>query len=256
MEGVNTDGNTWIRRFHPASAGAVRLACFPHAGGSASFFFPVSQALQPSVEVLAVQYPGRQDRRREPCVTDLGTLADLAYEALRDWADRPIALFGHSMGAIVAFEVARRLEQRLGVEPAVLFASGRRAPSRHRTESVHRRDDDGVVRELQLLGGTDAVFLQDEELLQMSLPAIRGDYRAIERYQCSPGAEVSCPVVALVGDSDPRTTIEEARAWSAHTSSEFDIQVFPGGHFFLAEHPDRVIEAISGRLPTPRLADG
>ncbi|MFF7638607.1 thioesterase II family protein [Kitasatospora sp. NPDC008050] len=242
------DHDLWLRRFHPAEPSKVRLVCFPHAGGSASFYFPVSAALSPGFDVLAVQYPGRQDRRLEPCVDDIPALADQIFRATDSWADGPLALFGHSMGAVLAFEVARRIEREFGVTPVRLFASGRRAPSCTRDEKVHLRDDDGIVRELQQLSGTDARVLGDEELLRMVLPALRSDYRAIETYRCDDGAAVACPVTVLTGDADPRTSMDEARAWREHTSGEFDLEVFPGGHFFLAAQQAAVLKVIRERL--------
>ncbi|KAA2267020.1 thioesterase [Solihabitans fulvus] len=250
MSAVEVDNDRWIRRFHPAPDSATRLVCLPHAGGSASFFFPVSRALSPAVDVLAVQYPGRQDRHTEPTVDSVPELADLIFAALRPWLDRPLALFGHSMGATVGFEVARRLEQRAGIVPLALFASGRRAPSRYRDELVHTKDDDGLVRELTLLSGTDSRLLGDEEMLRMIIPAIRGDYRAIEAYRCEPGATLRAPIVAFTGDADPRTTLDEAQAWREHTESEFDLTVLSGGHFFVANHQSEILAAISARART------
>ncbi|WNV84060.1 alpha/beta fold hydrolase [Umezawaea sp. Da 62-37] len=242
------DTALWIRRFHPDPDSEVRLVCLPHAGGSASFYYPVSESLRPGVEVLAVQYPGRQDRRSEPCVDTVDVLADRIVSALEPWVgDKPLALFGHSMGATLAFEVARGLERR-GTAPVALFASGRRAPSRYRDDQVHLRDDDGIVAELQLLSGTDSRLLGNEDLLRLVIPVIRADYKAVETYRCEPGARVSCPVTVLVGDSDPKATIEEARAWSEHTTGAFDLQVYPGGHFYLSTHQDEVTDLISARL--------
>lgn len=111
MNGPSGDPE-WFRLFSSAPDAAVRLLCLPHAGGSASFYFPVAQALSPSVEVLAVQYPGRQDRRMEPLIDDIHTLADRITEELSAYRDKPLALFGHSMGAVLGFEVAQRLEER------------------------------------------------------------------------------------------------------------------------------------------------
>jgi surfactin synthase thioesterase subunit len=243
-----TSRDSWIRRFHPAPESKVRLVCLPHAGGSASFFFGVSAAMSPSVEVLAVQYPGRQDRRNEPGIERISDLADAVFTALLNWTDRPLALFGHSMGAALAFEVARRLELVSGVVPARLFVSGRRAPSCRRSETVHRRDDEGVVAELRLLSGTDYRLLGDEEILRMILPAIRSDYTAIENYRPDPDVSVSCPVTVLVGDQDPRTNVAEAQAWSAHTKGSFDLRTYPGGHFYLAQHRKDVIKVMLGFL--------
>ncbi|WP_309032573.1 thioesterase II family protein, partial [Streptomyces alfalfae] len=157
-----TDGSDlWLRRFHPAPDAPVRLVCFPHAGGSATFYFPVSAALQSDSDVTALQYPGRQDRRSEPNVDDIGVLADRIAPVVAPLFDRPVVFFGHSMGAIIAFEVARRLQER-GHTPAMLFASGRRAPSTRREENVHQRDDDGIVAEMKAMSGTDAQVLGDE----------------------------------------------------------------------------------------------
>ncbi|TDD48810.1 thioesterase II family protein [Saccharopolyspora elongata] len=240
-------GQLWIRRFHPAPDAGVRLVALPHAGGSASFYFPLSRALAPRVEVLSVQYPGRQDRLAERCIDDIGELADRLAAELRPWADRPLALFGHSMGAAVGFEVARRME----VAPIRLIASGRRAPSTHRDEWVHLSDDDGLVADLRKLSGTAAGVLGDDELLRMILPAVRSDYRAAETYQGEAGAKVACPITVLLGDDDPKVTLAEAEAWREHTDAEVDLRVFPGGHFYLVEHQAEVLAVLDQRLKVP-----
>ncbi|MDJ0460316.1 alpha/beta fold hydrolase [Streptomyces sp. H27-C3] len=239
--------NAWIRQFHPAPEADTRLVCFPHAGGSATFYFPVSQALFPQVDVLAVQYPGRQDRMNEPCVDDIHTMADRITEELLPWADRPMTLFGHSMGATIAFEVARRLEAR-GIVPLGLFASGRRAPSRHRDEQLHLRDDAGLISELQRLSGTDAQVLADEAILRMILPAVRNDYRAVETYRCQPGPPLNCPVNVLTADDDPLVDLADARAWAQHTVAPFRIRVFTGGHFFVSAHTESVVREITRHI--------
>ncbi|MEV4921514.1 thioesterase II family protein [Streptomyces roseoverticillatus] len=251
---LTEDNGLWIRRFHPRPDSRVRLVCLPHAGGSASFYFPVSRAMPDSVDVLCVQYPGRQDRRTEPLLDSVQALADKVYEALLPWTDRPIALFGHSMGASLAFEIARRLERERGIVPAALFASGRRAPSTHRDETVHLRDDDGLVAEMRGLSGTNPQLLGDEEVLRMILPAIRADYRAAETYRWNPGPPLHCPVTTFVGDDDPKVTLEEAAAWSAHTEGPFTQKVFPGGHFFLADHQTEIVRLMAGQLETPARA--
>ncbi|WP_328581298.1 thioesterase II family protein [Streptomyces sp. NBC_00370] len=248
MTGTTTGNGAWVRRFHTASAPGPRLVCFPHAGGAASFFFPVSKQLSPALDVLAIQYPGRQDRRREPCVEDIATLADRLTAELLPLTDQPLAFFGHSMGAVVAFEVTRRLE-KAGTSPIVLFASGRRAPSSLRQESVHRAGDRAMIAELQRLDGTDARMLDDPELLRMILPTLRSDYKAVETYRCEPPeATVSCPVVTLIGDTDPHVTREECLRWKTHTSGQFDMHVFNGGHFYLNAHAASVMEIIVERI--------
>lgn len=247
MAASPVENSTWVRRFHPASQAPSRLICFPHAGGSATFFFPVSRALSPEIDVLAIQYPGRQDRRSEPCIDDLRRLADLVIDELVPWIDRPVTLFGHSLGATLAFEVALRLRER-GITPAGLFASGRRAPSRFRDERVHLADDDSLVADLKRLSGTESQMLDDDEVLRMILPAMRSDYRAAETYRYESGPQLDCPVVALVGDADPQVTIDEARGWGEHTTAAFDLKVYAGGHFFLNPHAAAVLAEIRAHV--------
>ncbi|MET9560226.1 MULTISPECIES: thioesterase II family protein [Streptomyces] len=243
------DSNAWVRRFRPAPDAGARLVCFPHAGGAASFYFPVARALHPRVDVLAVQYPGRQERRSEAPLTDIGTLADLSFAALRPvLTGRPV-LFGHSMGAVVAFEVARRMEREDGVSPAALVVSGRRAPScRREEESVHLRTDEGVIAELKRLNGTDNSLLDDEELVRMFLPPLRADYRAVETYAYAPGPPLGCPVTVFTGDRDPQVTMDEALAWREHTTGAFDLEVFEGGHFYLSSDPATTLDRLESVL--------
>ncbi|MFJ8582973.1 thioesterase II family protein [Micromonospora sp. NPDC093277] len=235
----------WTRRYHEAGPDAMRLICFPHAGGSASFYFPVSRALAPRIEVLAVQYPGRQERRRDPAVNSIHELADQIAAALpyEDW--RPTAFFGHSMGATLAFEVAHRLERDRGLSPLHIFASGRRAPSRTRVENLHQLGDDAIVAELRRHSATDDRLLEDQELLRMILPALRSDYRAIETYQARPDVRLRCPLTVLVGTADPLVTPDEAEAWRAHTTGPTEVRYFPGGHFYLTERMQEILAVVT-----------
>ena len=239
--------STWLRRFHESPAAVVRLMCFPHAGGSASYFFPLSKRLSPGIDVLGVQYPGRQDRYREPRIEDLGELADRVHEAVAEVTDLPVAFFGHSLGATLAFEVTRRMAR----PPLVLFASARRAPSRQRppSEYVHVLDDDGVVEEVLRLSGGENTMLADDELRALFLPTLRSDYRAVETYRPDPpDAAVACPIVAVTGDADPMTPVDIAALWRAHTTGDFTLKVFPGGHFYLEQHGDDLGRLIAETL--------
>lgn len=237
----------WVRRFHPSAAPVARLVCFPHAGGSASFFYPVSDAMASSVEVLALQYPGRQDRLAEEPLTSVRDFAAHAFEALRPWSDLPLVFFGHSMGATIAFETARLFE-RAGTPLLGLFVSGRRGPATLRDERVHLLPDDGLVAEVMRLNGTDPELLRDTEILRMILPAIRNDYRAIETYRYRPARRLRCPITAMVGDADPRATPDEVRTWQEQTNGSFDLQVFTGGHFYLTDHQEAIVNAISDHV--------
>ncbi|WP_157368133.1 thioesterase II family protein [Alloactinosynnema sp. L-07] len=227
---MSASTDLWIRRFHPAPAAAHRLVIFPHAGGSASFYFPFSKALSPDVDVLTVQYPGRQDRLAEPLIDSVTGLADALTEVVRPWMDRPVTFFGHSMGASVAYELALRLP------PSRLVVSGRMAPSTWREDYIHTLDDAGVMAKTRELAGTEAEALDDPEIMAMVLPTIRNDYRAAELYRGDPRSQVDAPILAMTGDADPRTTSDEVKAWAEHTTGTLDIEVYPGGHFFLIDN--------------------
>src|SRR5580658_7928209 len=163
MSQPSSDDELWCRRYRPARNAPARLVCLPHAGGSAPFYLPVSAALSPDVDVVAIQYPGRQDRRGERPIDDIAVLADHLHGILRRQPPLPVTIFGHSMGAVLGFEVARRLEAD-GQGPVRLFVSGRRAPSTHRDENVHLRDDAGILAEVRAMNGTASALLGDDEL--------------------------------------------------------------------------------------------
>jgi surfactin synthase thioesterase subunit len=246
----------WIRKCGPQAGDApLRLLCFPHAGGSASFYQPLAAALGGSAQVLAVQYPGRQDRRNEPSLVRIGELAESVVDALTPWSawsDRPLAFFGHSMGAVIAYEVARIMEQQTDATLLGLVASGRRAPSVHVEENLHRQSDAGLLTELRQMSGTAASLLHDEEVVRMILPPLRADYEAIETYRHQPGHELRSPLAALIGKEDGKAPLEHVREWESHTSGHFELHQFPGGHFYLNEQWDAIADTLRDCLRTQR----
>ncbi|MFE2295596.1 thioesterase II family protein [Streptomyces sp. NPDC059452] len=227
--------STWLRRFQEARGQAVRLVCFPHAGGSASAFVGLSRALGGHLDVLAVQYPGRQDRRREAPYRSITEHADALAGVLGPLTGAPYALFGHSMGAVLAYETARRLAAAGRPEPLRVFLSGRGAPSP--LPGAHDRlgSDAEILAAVRRLGGTGQGVLENPELLAMVLPALRADYGALGAYRWDGGPPLGCPVTVLVGDADPVVGVEEAAAWRGHTTGAFAMRVLPGGHFYLDE---------------------
>ncbi|NKI44260.1 thioesterase II family protein [Streptomyces physcomitrii] len=248
MTGTRNTDDLWIRRYHPAGPGAPKLVVLPHAGGSGTFFFPMAKALAPGIEVLAVQYPGRQDRHAEKLIESVAELADQLLPVLRSQLDGPFALFGHSMGATLSFELARRLEAE-GLVAEALFPSARPAPSRHRENcTVHLGTDEELIAELRGLSGTNDQVLGNEELLRMTLPAVRGDYKAAETYRYHPGPKLKSAVYAMIGDQDPMVTEEEARAWAEHTEGPFTLDVYRGGHFYLVDHQPAILKSLADRL--------
>ncbi|WP_037634923.1 thioesterase II family protein [Streptomyces exfoliatus] len=235
--------SVWIRQFFPVPQPDRRLICFPHAGGSASAYRAMAESLADSrTDVLIVQYPGRQDRLAEPAAEGLGELIDeLWSELLPVLADgRPFGLFGHSMGALLAFEAARRLERAERV-PAALFVSACRGPSStgigSRARTLAEASDETLVDELRLLGGSVDELLAHPGLLEIALPAIRSDFRMLGRYAYQPGAPLACPLISLVGDEDPRVPVEEMESWRSETSGPYAAHVLlGGGHFYLDDH--------------------
>lgn len=240
---VKVAHDPWVRRFHPNNDASIRLACFPHAGGSASYYFNVSRALASDCDVLSIQYPGRQDRRFETPLESVTKLADGAAAAIALWNDRPLLLFGHSLGATLAYEVAQRLRDSSDIR--TIFVSGRRAPSHHRTnEFVHRQSEQRLLETLRQMNGTAPLLLQDPEMVSALLPALRSDYRAAETYRDPKHPPLDVPIVTLNGSQDPEVTAEEIEAWQTHSTLPVEHHWFDGGHFYLNDHANEVIDLI------------
>lgn len=244
---------SWFRCAESRPWASLRLICFPHAGGSAVAYRPWAKEIGPEIEVHAVQYPGRADRLAEPLIDDLHRLARLIAGALVPLMDRPTALFGHSMGAIVAYETARLLEER-GTPPTHLFASGARPPHRRDVDEEGRiadAADDALVEALTLLGGSDAEALADPELREFVLPYVRNDLRMIEDYRRRPGPNPSVPVTAVIGDGDPHVDEGRAREWADATEGPFALKVFEGDHFYLIPRRSELLGEIRQALHLP-----
>ncbi|MFD7630654.1 thioesterase II family protein [Streptomyces sp. NPDC059851] len=239
----------WIRRYRHVPSPRLRLVCCAHAGGSAGTFRAWPGLLPQDVELLAVQYPGRQDRFGEPCVDSMQPMAAGIAAALTPFLDRPVAFFGHSLGAAVAYEVALRLERAHGTPPAHLFVSGRSAPSRPRpSRNLHRLDDDGLLEELSALGGMDGQVLADPGLRAVVMPALRADVRIAETYRAEPGLRTGAPVTAYHGDRDASVEAADVQAWSEHTASDFASRTFAGDHFYLQERAPELVADLAARL--------
>lgn len=220
---------------------ARRLVCFPHAGGAASFYRPWARYADPSLELLAVQYPGRENRFREPLVPTMDPLAAAVTDALLALPPLPTVFFGHSMGAAVAYETLLRVERTGAAHVTRLCVSGR-SPDGAAGPAV--RTDDEVVEAVGSLGGTHAAVLDDPDLRELLLPVIRNDYHLIDAYRRRVDAPpLHADVHALTGDRDPQVTPEEAAGWSALTSGSFTLTVLEGDHFYLVPAVGRVARA-------------
>ncbi|MBF6191460.1 alpha/beta fold hydrolase [Nocardia implantans] len=250
MAGGDT-GSEWLRTLRSAANARHHLLCFPPGGGSATAYRDLAQRFGAGVEVSAVQYPGRQDRLGDNLITDLITLADrIAHAVLAQDRKEPLSLFGHSMGATVAFETARELE-RAGRPVHHLFVSGRPAPAFEETKRLHLASDDALIDDLVLLASDPApleMLRAEPGLAELVLPAVRADYQAVETYRYQPGEPLRADIAALVSTEDPTMRPEQADEWRAHTSGGFDRATFPGGHFYLDEHGAQVAEFVGRHL--------
>jgi surfactin synthase thioesterase subunit len=201
--------------------------------------------MPPTTEVLTVQYPGRQDRMREPCAGSVEELADGAFQSLLPWTDLPFVIFGHSMGASVGFELALRLEAA-GAAPALLFASGRGAPGRliPHGRMIHPAGAAALRAEIETMGGTGTALLANEQIMEVLLPVIMSDYRIAETYHYQGSTKLGCSIVVLIGADDARLPREDAVAWADHTTAGISLHVFPGGHFYLDTHLPELINLV------------
>lgn len=239
----NAARSPWVRQFHEPAADGPTLVCFPHAGGSASAHFTLSAQLCTAAEVLIVQYPGRQDRLAEPALEDLRQVADEATRALLPWQDRPLALFGHSMGSLVAYEVALRLE-RLGRAPLGLIASGHAAPCVPPNVVVHDLDDRRFTEHVAELSGTPPELLTDKHLLALALPSLRADFTAVETYLDRAGVRLGCPISGYCGNQDGSIPPDGFEKWADYTRGRWTSRFFDGGHFYLQSQEHEVARAI------------
>lgn len=242
------DAKKWFRVHRGAADPRLRLVCLPHAGGTTQLFHGWPARLPEDVEVLAVRYPGRQDRLADACVDDMATLADRIDDALRPWLDRPLALFGHSMGACVAYELALRLEAR-GLVPEHLLVSAHEAPQWPVHTALHSADDATLIGHVRHLGDLHSEAYDIPELRDLLLPALRADYRLVEGYHRPHPAPVKAPITAYVGQDDPSCALDRVLGWrDLAAPGSFALRSFPGDHFYLVAREAEVVADVAARL--------
>nr|QEO74499.1 thioesterase [uncultured bacterium] len=244
----------WLVPLGSSPRARLRLFCFPYAGGGAHIFHQWPRRL-PDVEVYAVQPPGRGVRMSERPLTSLGELVAAAAPALLPFMDRPFAFYGHSMGALLGYELARRLREEGRPEPSYLFVSGCRAPqSADARDVTYDLPDAEFVEVLRRLKGTPAEVLEHEELLRLLLPLLRADFAVTQTYRYSEGPPLGCPITAVGGLQDEEVTREHLPPWREMTTGAFSLHMLPGDHFFLHTSQDMLLEIINRQLA--RLRDG
>lgn len=239
----------WLRTLAKAEDPAVRLVCFPHSGGSATAFSEWATAMPPGVELVAVQYPGHGDRLAEDLVDDVAALAGHVVVELLELPPGDVVLFGHSLGAMVAYESAMLLRD-VGTEPRRLCASACLPPGRMKDRDVHLRPDDEFWASICALGGIDPRVAENAELRELFLPMLRSDLRAHANYRPGSGTmPLTCPVSCYHGVGDPLVDEMWLTEWADVTTGEFTLRVRPGGHFHVATDVAGLVGDVLGREP-------
>lgn len=238
--------NRWIMLEHRRPRAAVRLFCFPYAGAGASAFRDWQVQLPEQIEVVGVQLPGRENRFSEPRFDRLADMLGPLREAVAGLADKPFYFFGHSMGALIAFELARALQRSGARAPFHLVVSGMRAPqSPLREEPYHLMDDDTLLRKISDFNGTPKALLENPDLMRFFLPQLRDDFAVFETYRYASDAPVRCPLTALGGDADPNVSLADVEAWAEVAGNGFERFVFEGDHFFLQPKARDVLDLLA-----------
>lgn len=240
---------TWVWRPQPVHNPSLRLFCFPFACGGGLTFRTWPDELPMAIETNAIQLPGREGRIQTPPFTRMKPLIEALEEALLPNLDVPFAFFGHSMGAVVAFELARKLRAARGLHPKHLFVSARRAPHLPSSrDPVHNQPTQELVRTLRRMGGTPEQVFNEPELMALFLKIARADFELLETYTFTPGEPLECPISVFHGLQDQEVTEDEAKTWREHTSGAFSQRTLPGGHFFLNTARRPLLRAIAQDL--------
>lgn len=226
--------NSWFSIPKPNPKSKLRLFCFPYAGAGATAFREWSDYVPSEVEVYIIRLPGREARVNETPFSQVAPLVTALIDAMLPFIDKPFAFFGHSMGALVAFVLARRLRQECNTLPLQLFVSARSAPQCPARETpFYTLPDSAFIKKLQDLGGMENSVLQNDELMALLMPTLRADFQINEMYEYTPEPPLSCPIHAFRGAKDDLMTYDEVAAWCEQTTDKFRLRTLPGGHFFI-----------------------
>lgn len=234
---------------HPRPDARLHLLCFHYAGGSVTVFRDWPERLPLDVEVRAVELPGHDRAIAQPPFHRMDRLVDWLVEGLGPLLSQPFVLFGHSMGSLIAFELARRVRAEAGAEPLLLVAAGHRAPHLpDRRPPVHQLPDAEFMAAVGELGGTPATVLAHAELMDLFLPVLRADFTLCETYTPTPEVPLTCPIVAVGGLLDENVPMEDVQAWERHTVGKFSCHGLPADHFLLQSAQAELLAVIRDAL--------
>lgn len=223
----------------------LRLFCLPFGGGSASIYRTWADHLPGQVELCPLQLPGRENRIKEVPFTGMAPLIEALSEELRAFVDLPFAIFGHSLGAVVGFELAQRLWS-FGKLPVHLIVSAHEPPSaKPRTKPIYSLPDRQLIDKLRELGGTPKAVLEDSDMLDMLLPMIRADFEINDTYVSAPDRPLECPITVLGASDDREVKVDDLKDWSQATRGPFRMRIFEGEHFYILDRTALVVSAVS-----------
>lgn len=227
----------------------VRIFCLPYAGGSAFLFRLWQVGLSPEIEVCPVQLPGRENRLSETSFTHLTPLVQTLAPILRPFIEVPFALFGHSLGALICFELTRELRRLYDMQPLHLFVASYAAPQLpYPLPLISHLPDDQFLRHIRSFNGTPEQFFEEPELLELFLPLLRADFSISETYSYTSERPLDCPITAIGGWEDPHIDRAMLSAWEAQTTNSFNLRLLPGDHFFIDQSRDALLKVIQSQL--------
>ncbi|MEL7039347.1 MAG: thioesterase II family protein [Cyanobacteria bacterium J06592_8] len=238
--------NSWLTVPQPHPEARLRLFCFHYAGGGALVFRNWSDYFPSSIELCAIELPGRGKRLREPAYTDLQSLVQALSSALYSYLDKPFVFFGHSMGGLVSFELARLLRREYNISPQHLFVSGCRAPHvPDNNPPIHQLSNSDFIQELRRFNGTPETILQNQELMDLLLPSLRADFTVLETYSYYDEPPLNSGITAFQGSEDRQISQAEMSAWEEQSSQDFCLYTLPGDHFFIHSHQGLLLEFLA-----------
>jgi medium-chain acyl-[acyl-carrier-protein] hydrolase len=241
--------DSWVTCPRPNPNARTRLFCFPYAGSGASIYRTWPALVSPDVEVCPIQLPGRENRLKEPPFTWLAPLIQKLGQALAGYLDRPYAFFGHSMGVLVSFELARYLRRQGQNLPIHLFVLAHHAPQvPYPAPPISQLPTALLTEQLRLLEGTPEEVLQSDEIMRVMLPVLRSDFALCEMYTYHDEEPFDCSISVFGGSDDPRVRYADLVAWQQQTTGSCALRMFPGGHFFWQNAREPLVRSIDEQL--------
>lgn len=246
MRALEMNRHPWFLESKTNPRASIRLFCFHHSGGAASIYYPWIEMLSPNIEMILIQFPGRENRFTEPLINNLQEIVAQLTEGFSFYKDKPFFVFGHSLGALIAFEFIKSVHLCYSVNLRYMIVSAAKAPHLpFRMKHFSKLDNKTLIEELKIYNGIDERILGNDELLELFLPIIKNDLSVYETYQFIKSKPLPCDILTLSGIHDQAVSKEEILEWSAYTTQKFDHLSFPGKHFFIKENQQSILTLIN-----------